>query len=241
MQVPKETEMKNTSPKIPHEELKNLYGKEYVEMYRSFSIFRLERLLIYVQLAPDYCVADFACGDGRLMPYVASKVKSYVGVDFSDEMIKLAVEAKNHLGLKNVDFYCEEIEDFCEVNQNKFDCGFALDFSEHVYDDDWLSILVHIKKTLKPGGKLYVHTPNAHFFIELMKQKSIIFKQHKGHIAVRSPEENTALLEKAGFKITRLLLIPHYNILRHIHFLSHLPIVGKYFLARVFIEASSEN
>jgi hypothetical protein len=47
-----------------------------------------------------------------------------------------------------------------------------MDFSEHVYDDDWLKILSSIKNSIKSGGSLYLHTPNSLFFVEQMKEKA---------------------------------------------------------------------
>ena len=228
---------KNLNIKSP-EQLKELYGKEYVEMYAKIpSPFRIERLMKYIHLNGDYHVADFACGDGMLMPLVASKVASYVGVDFSEEFIRKANERKRLSGITNADFFCSDINDFCDNHAESFDCAFAMDFSEHVYDDEWVKILTGIRKTLKKGGCLYVHTPNALFFIEVLKKHSLFLSHHPGHIAVRSPDENTRLLIKSGYNIKQVLLIPHYNILRFIHFLSNIPFYGKYFKERVFIEA----
>jgi 2-polyprenyl-6-hydroxyphenyl methylase/3-demethylubiquinone-9 3-methyltransferase len=220
------------------EELKEIYGKEYVEQYaKTHSPFRIERLMKYVRLNSDYYIADFACGNGMLMPLIASKVASYVGVDFSEEFIREANEKKHLLGIANAEFFCSDINDFCDNHTESFDCAFAMDFSEHVYDDEWVKILISMRKSLKTGGSLYVHTPNALFFIEVLKDHSLFMHHHPGHIAVRSPDENTKLLIQAGYSIKKVLLIPHYNFLRFIHFLSYIPFFGKYFKARIFIDA----
>lgn len=219
------------------EQLKELYGKEYVEEYANHSLFRIERLLKYIHLNSDYCVADFACGNGMLMPLVAPRVASYVGVDFSEDFIREANGNKHLLGITNAVFFGSDIHDFCNNNVESFDCAFAMDFSEHVYDDEWLKILVSMRKSLKQGGSLYIHTPNSLFFTEVLKDHSLFMHHHPGHIAVRSPKENAALLVEAGFRVMKILLIPHYNVLRLIHFLSYLPFFGNYLKARIFIEA----
>jgi hypothetical protein len=46
-------------------------------------------------------------------------------------------------------------------------------------------------------------------------------------------------LKKAGFRISNVRLIPHYNVLRFLHPLSYAPILGAYFQARIFVEAES--
>lgn len=218
---------------------KNLYGKAYVDRYRLFPISRITRLLGYMTLSSEDDVVDFACGDGRLLQLIAEKVHSYSGVDFSEEMIAQAVEMMKAHDFQNAEFYCDDIEKFCQRNPHRFDCGFAFDFSEHLFDNEWLEILNHIKKTLKSGARFYIHTPNGEFFMELMKSKAIFLRQQQGHVAVRSPDENIALLEKAGFSIKNVHLLPHYNVLRKIHFLSSLPVIGKHFRARILIEAAA--
>jgi len=221
------------------EALKKFYGQEYVDKFLiNQSPSRLERLTKYIELRNDYCVADYACGSGMLMPYIAPKVNSYIGVDFSKEFIDAANNTKRALNFENVEFYCAEIKDFCTNNINRFDCAFAMDFSEHVPDDQWKEILSSIRISLKSGGRLYLHTPNAQFIPEIMKSQSILLKQIPGHIAVRSPEGNSRLLIQTGYRIKRLLLLPHYNgLLKVLHLFSYFPLVGKFFKARIFIEA----
>jgi len=161
-----------------------------------------------------YSVIDFACGNGMLMPFIAPKVKSYTGVDFSDAFIKAANEKKKQSSIHNAKFVCSDITEFCLRNPKSFDVGFAMDFSEHVYDEEWLQILRGIKSSIKPNGKLYLHTPNAEFFLEKMKSKNFIVKQFPEHIAVRTPEHNASILREAGFNVEHIWLIPHYNISR---------------------------
>lgn len=224
------------------EELKRLHGQQYVDNYvAKQSPYRLERLLNYMNLNKSQDVADFACGNGIMMEVVAHCVKSYTGVDFSKEFIAAASRRKETLSITNADFVNSSIEDYCNANSGKFDVCFTMDFSEHVYDKEWISILQHIRKSLKERGVLYLHTPNGDFFLEIIKKRNFIIKQYPQHIAVRSPEENRQLLVEAGFSIKKMELIPHYNFLRALHFLSYFPFFGKHFKARIFIEATPDQ
>lgn len=223
------------------DELKGLYGKEYVDTFlRKQSVKRISKLLPFIELKKEYHVADFGCGSGMLMPLVTPTVASYTGVDFSETFIQAAQQLTPATLKEKVQFHCASIQDFCKAHPNTFDVGFAMDFSEHVYDEDWKEILLAIHSALKPGASLYVHTPNAQFFIEVMKQRNFILKQFPEHIAVRSVEQNTALLKAAGFTITNISCLPHYvPLLKPLHLLSFLPIIGKYFKARIFIKVES--
>ena len=219
-------------------ELKDFYDEKYVESFElKQSPFRLQRLIKLMTIDKNHIVVDFACGSGMLMEFIAPKVKSYIGVDFSEAFIRAANKKKKRLSIHNAEFVCSDIIEFCAQNPNRFDIGFAMDFSEHVYDKEWLQILKAIKNSIKSNGKLYLHTPNGEFFIEKMKKKNFVLRQFPEHVAVRTPDENAKILQDAGFKVDKMMLIPHYNILRVLHPISYIPLIGRYFKARIFIEA----
>ncbi|MDO8873983.1 MAG: class I SAM-dependent methyltransferase [Methanoregula sp.] len=218
--------------------LQNLYEKEYVEKFETDqSPFRISRLMQYVSLPKDSHVADFGCGNGMLLACIHNQVRTYSGVDFSECFIIEARKRQTISGISNAEFFCESIESFCSRNSDTFDAGFVMDLAEHVYDPEWAGILAAIHRSLKSGGKLYLHTPNAEFFLEMMKKKNLIFHQFEEHVAVRHVSQNIQLLEDAGFFKYKIKMLPHYNILRSLHFLSFIPVIGKYFKARIFIIA----
>lgn len=219
-------------------ELKELHGEAYVAKFVSEqSPFRLERLIQYFNIHETSHVVDFACGNGLLMRLVAPRVSTYTGVDFSSHFIEAAEQVKAALSVSNAEFHCADIVEFCSAHPSKFDTAFAMDVSEHVYDDEWRRLLQAIKGSLKPHGRLYLHTPNADFFLERMKRKNFIVRQLPEHIAVRNLEQNIALLGAAGFELATTRLLPHYNVLRFLHPFSYLPLVGRYLKARILIEA----
>lgn len=224
---------------MEHQQL-HLHDQEYMDRLLSKeSSGRIAKIFKYIELKDDLVVADFACGNGQMLEILGRKVGGYFGVDFSASAIKNAELRKEKLGATNAHFFCGSIQSFCEKNHGKFDAGMVMDFSEHVGDEEWRQILSSIKYSLKKGGKLYVHTPNGNFFIEIMKNKNFIFKQFPEHIAIRSASENIILLEKVGYKIKQISFLSHYNILKYIHMLSYVPWIGSYFQARIFIIAES--
>jgi 2-polyprenyl-6-hydroxyphenyl methylase / 3-demethylubiquinone-9 3-methyltransferase len=221
-------------------DLKQLYGEEYVEAFEHQNRFRLTRLLKYIHLEKTCSVADFGCGNGMLMEFIAPHVESYIGVDFSEAFIEAANAKRENLLIPNARFECTDIIAFCQRHQHVYDVAFAMDFSEHVYDDEWSQILRSMRSSLKPKGKLYLHTPNAEFFLERMKARGFLVKQFPEHVAVRTPEQNANLLQEAGFQVTRIRFIAHYNaFLRIVHPLSFVPVIGKFFKARILVEATS--
>lgn len=223
--------------RLSKEELRRLYGQEYVNRFETLmSPKRLSRLIPLMTFREGDIVADFACGSGMMLENIKDRIHFYYGVDFSSEFIAAANVRKTRLDAKNAEFFCESIHTFCKRYHEKFDVGLALDFSEHVYDEEWLEIVKSIRTSLKPYGRLYLHTPNAEFFLEVMKARNFIVKQFPGHVAVRTAHENAEILWEAGFSSVKVTFLRHYNILSLLRPLSIFPVFGKYFRARLFIE-----
>jgi 2-polyprenyl-6-hydroxyphenyl methylase/3-demethylubiquinone-9 3-methyltransferase len=174
-----------------------------------------------------------------LLPLVATKVNHYYGVDFSKDFIEAAIRRADANGIKNCSFYCMDIVSFCDNHLASFDIATAMDFSEHIDDDDFSRIFSAIYRSLKPGGKLFMHTPNLDFFVERLKHKGVL-RQFPEHIAVRNAAQNVAILERCGFKKSHIHVrhIAHYNVLKVLHPLSALPLIGQFFSARLFIECA---
>ncbi|NLW96561.1 class I SAM-dependent methyltransferase [Luteimonas wenzhouensis] len=217
---------------------KALHSGEYVRRYERKPVSRISRLIPSMQLGPRTRLVDYACGNAMLLGEVHDIVEHYVGVDFSEDFIAAAKARAARLGATNCEFHCTDIVAFAQSHHDEFDVATALDFSEHVADEDLIPILAAIRRTLKPGGRLYLHTPNLDFFMERMRDSGFILKQRPEHIAVRDSRDNVRVLMAAGFQEQdiRVSLIPHYNILKLVDPLRHLPWVGRYFEARIFIE-----
>ena len=227
---------RNRHPDI--DERKALHSGEYVQRFdHEQSPARLENLLKHVRLPQDAVVADFGCGSGMLLDCIHDRVARYEGIDFSRDFIDLARCRADERQLRNSAFHCMALQEFSRRNTDRFDVIFALDISEHVPDEDWSDAVEAIRLALKPGGTAYVHTPNRDFLVEILKAHDFILRQFPEHIAVRTRHENARFFVNSGFEDVRVDLMPHYNILRYAHPLSRLPIVGKYFAARIFLQA----
>jgi len=225
---------------LTQEDLKSMHSGEYVLSFeKDQSQFRLKNILKNIKFSHSNKVIDFGCGNGMLVPLIINDIQSYTGIDFSKDFIESAKKKFNSFDKEKVNFIHSDISTFCENRSELYDIAFAMDFSEHVYDQEWVEILKSIRKSLKKNATLYMHTPNKSFFIEIMKEKGFILKQFPEHIAVRDETHNISLIESAGFKATKSLHLPHYNILRFLHPLSYLPFVGKFFQARIFLIATA--
>jgi SAM-dependent methyltransferase len=222
------------------EDLRAIYDQGYVDQYDAHAVQRMRRMVPFFELTGHEVVADFGCGNGVLLELVGSRVGEYVGVDFSEAFVRAAERRRDAQGIRNGTFHCGDIVAFCARHPNHFDAGFALDFSEHIYDDQFVRIFRAIHGALKPGASLYLHTPNADYFMERLREWGII-KQIEGHVSVRDVDSHLALLAQCGFGEVDVRYLAHYLYpASALHGLGALPLVGRYFRARLFLTCRRE-
>ena len=230
-----------TAGRRSEEELRGIYDESYVDQYDLHAVQRMRRMVPFFELSGDQVVADFGCGNGVLLELIGSRVGEYVGVDFSEAFVRAAERRRDSQGIQTGRFYCDDLAAFCARHPNHFDAGFALDFSEHIYDDQFVRIFRAIHGALKPGASLYLHTPNAEYFMERLRDWGVI-RQIEGHVAVRDAGSHRALLAQCGFANVQVRYLAHYLYpAAALHGLGRLPLVGRYFRARLFLTCRKEK
>lgn len=212
-----------------------LHSGDYVQLLDSIPISRMTRLVPAMALKATDRLVDFASGTGALAHLVCDRIQSYEGLDFASDFTEFARTKAAAKGLANATFHCVDIVDFCAAHADEYDVVTALDFSEHIYDEDFLKIFRGAHRILKPGGRLFIYTPNLDFFYERMKDSGLA-RQFPQHIAVRNDAQHQALLRQCGFAPENISVtyLSHFNVFRHLHPLRHLPLVGRYFNAKLF-------
>lgn len=95
-------------------------------------------------------VLDVGCGNGEKSKYFADKGFKVTGVDFSEEMIKLA---KSHVPLAT--FFVKDIKEPLKL-ENMFDGVFAQAVLLHMPKKEVLDVIKNMTTPLKPGGYLYI-------------------------------------------------------------------------------------
>jgi len=222
-------------PHLQERELHGIYDQQYVDGYDPDAVQRIRRMLPLFALSGHEVVGDFGCGNGVLLELISPRVREYVGLDFSEAFVRAAERRRDARGIPNGTFHCVDIAAFCADHPNWFDAGFALDFSEHLYDDQFLHIFRAIHGALKPGALLYLHTPNAEYFMERIKELGLL-RQVEGHVGVRDARSHLALLAQCGFTNVDVRYLAHYLYLpAALHRLGALPLVGRSFRARLFL------
>lgn len=223
---------------LPLEASKRLHGRDYAQrLHAQEEPRRLRAIIEACPITPESVVLDVGCGAGPLSVLLGPVVSEYHGVDFSEPFIELARAGVRARAQGNCHFHCEDVVAFIDRHPTRFDRVYALDISEHVSDRDWSAMVAAFARALKPGGSVVLHTPNLDFLVERMKHHRIGLKQFPEHIAVRTASANARFFTEAGFAPVHVRSLAHYNVLRLLHPLSHLPGLGRYFAARLLLVA----
>jgi 2-polyprenyl-3-methyl-5-hydroxy-6-metoxy-1,4-benzoquinol methylase len=212
-----------------------MHSGGYVNVMENLPVHRLSRLLPMMHLRPTDILVDLACGPGVLSHLVHDQIAQYQGVDFSPEFVASATASVRRMGISNATFHCEDVVSYCSRLPESADVITAFDFSEHIYDEDFLRIFGAAYAMLKEGGKLYLYTPNLEFIYERMKDRGLA-RQFPQHIAVRDEKAHWILLMACGFKAENIKCTfpSHFNVFRYLHPLTRLPWLGRHFRAKLF-------
>ena len=150
-----------------------------------------EQAIALMKISTDARVLDVGCGSGwatRLMAAQATN-GSAVGIDISDEMIKLARQSTS---APNVTFQVAGAEQL-PFADGEFSDAFSME--SLYYYRDMLSALREIKRVLRPGGQfvsvvdLYQENEPSHQWVEQLKVP----------VQLLSAAEYRMLFESAGF------------------------------------------
>lgn len=97
---------------------------------------------------------DIGCNDGTITKIMAEavKVKDIFGLEINEDCVE---KAKN-IGINCLK--CDLEDTIWPIEKEKFDFIFCGEVIEHVFDVD--NFVSNIYRILKPGGKLFITTPN---------------------------------------------------------------------------------
>ena len=118
---------------------------------------------------------DFGCGEGALLPSLATGYRQVIGVDID---IGAAACLVSDYGLDNVSLIRADGRSL-PVRSESVDAVFAADVLEHIPDFD--AALLEIHRVLRSGGLLLVSAPMEHHFYKLGRRFFRFPAQHDHH------------------------------------------------------------
>ena len=106
-------------------------------------------------VAPGRALLDVGCARGAVAAALSTRFEEVHGVDEDDEM--LAEAAGRGLKTRHVDLNVEPLP----YDEATFDAALCLELIEHLVDPR--PLLREIARVLRPGGRVYLSTPNIRF------------------------------------------------------------------------------
>ncbi|MGO9123088.1 MAG: class I SAM-dependent methyltransferase [Desulfomonilaceae bacterium] len=174
-----------------------------------------QELIAKLDLQGYESVLDIGCGDGKITYRLAEAVKrGYVlGVDQSEEMIRIAIEQFPPAKYPNLSFLRMNAMDICV--SHKFDVAFSNATLHWVKDQ--VAVLRGVRKCLKSGGKILFQMGGcgnaADVFVAIEKLlQHVPWRQYYEDFTppyhFYTPEEYEAWLLETGFRPVRVDLLP---------------------------------
>ncbi|MFW6113444.1 MAG: class I SAM-dependent methyltransferase, partial [Actinomycetota bacterium] len=112
-------------------------------------------------------VLDIGCGRGELTCEAARRGAHAVGIDYAEAAIELSRERSAGMGedlRRHVQFSLADAKGL-SFPDGSFDVVFLVDVYEHLYPGEIAHTLAEVRRVLRPGGVLVVHTgPNTWFY-----------------------------------------------------------------------------
>lgn len=185
----------------------------YCEPYVGL-VYRQEAEWIHFQkivpLNQNMRALELGCGAGRWTLRIAPLVDNVVGVDFSEEMIRLARERQHSFALKNIEFIVSSAQDSIFQNK-KFDIIYLSGITPCLNEQHLRQTLRNIQAMLAPEGMLIDRTSIS---LDSIRE---VYDDGDYQGIYRTLEEQKSVFKEFGFQLT--YRAPSYKRMRIPHFL----------------------
>ena len=105
---------------------------------------------------PTDFILDVGCGSGVITDYLGKSGAKVLGIDGNEDAIRFANAT---FTAPNVEYRLGLVDDLfnCDISPDKIYC---LEVIEHIYFEQGETMLANFRKLLKPGGTVFLTTPN---------------------------------------------------------------------------------
>jgi SAM-dependent methyltransferase len=189
------------------------YFADLSARYRTRNRFARQRIANVFSLLPnvrDLRVLDVGCGMGTFTFEAAMRGAHYaLGLDLARSGIAAAARIAREERVEGCSFLLADAA-FLPVRTGGVDVAIAADFTEHLDDDTLDRVLREAARSVKPGGKLVIYTPEASHIFERLRDRGILLEQEPSHIGIRSAEELSRFARRAGFEVEGVRYLPSH-------------------------------
>jgi 2-polyprenyl-3-methyl-5-hydroxy-6-metoxy-1,4-benzoquinol methylase len=149
-------------------------------------------------------VLDAGCGSGTISDFLSRSAAEVVGIDSNPSAIRYATESYKKPNLRF------RLGQFAELKDERaFDRIYCIEVIEHLYEPQVAEILSLFYRLTKPGGALFLTTPNYRSLWPIIEwfldRSGLVAKmdeaQHVTHFAKR---KLAAMCEDAGWSVSHI-------------------------------------
>jgi 2-polyprenyl-3-methyl-5-hydroxy-6-metoxy-1,4-benzoquinol methylase len=154
---------------------------------------------------PGGCVLDVGCGSGVVANYLAGKAGFVDALDGNPAAIEFG---QSHATGPNMAFHLSLI-DAMPFEPGRFDQIYCMELIEHIYEHQVRALLPRLRELLKPGGELFVTTPNYASLWPVIEWAMDVLhlapplKEHQ-HVSRWTPGRLRALGDASGLEALRI-------------------------------------
>jgi len=173
----------------------------YVDLYRSDNIFQsrtnqesgsyaLKQYANFLNthiITPGARLLDYGCGTGELIELLRASGVGAIGLERSDAARRYALAQR---GL-------ELLQGINGIPCGSLDIVTMIEVIEHLTDP--CTVLSEIRDCLKPGGQIFITTPNRHGFRARLEGGQWREAQKKFHVILFERESLSNLLRQCGY------------------------------------------
>ncbi len=200
-------------------------GREYAEKrrcnkaisfrYKLRALWAAKTIIKYVS-SSNLKIMDFGCAEGKTVLYMNRMLQnsSFVGLEYSDELIAMAPSMPHNISLRQADIL--DIPD--DLKRQDFDVVTALAFFEHLENPS--GALKNVHEILADKGILVATFPNPIWDRLAVKSRLLKGGDHMLHLDRNSfpgmlKENGFELLEYVKFMWAPIAIIPYFQIPVH--------------------------
>lgn len=149
------------------------YEKEFVDPYRADQRNPVLRALAKLPNADKLTVADFGCGTGPLLPFLAERFGTVLAIDFAPQMLERARESV--AGKTNVQFLQLSFADLSSL-AGQVDVGTSINSLVLPHVGEMQHALGQMRQCFRPGGRFFGIVPamdGVHYYTMLLLDRAL--------------------------------------------------------------------
>lgn len=129
-------------------------NSKYAERWDEFE---KKSILPYLNVGCNHKILDIGCGVGRWAESIVTTCKKYIGVDFSEEMVRVASEYfRDYSNANFINCSFQELFSEVSIKEQKFDTVIIAGVSMYINDSDLERCFVQMDNLLNNGAIIYI-------------------------------------------------------------------------------------